>query len=369
MVVPLFIGMVINTFFPTLLQIGGFTQALSGVGYPTVLGMYLFTVGTKMTIRAAPRMLARGFGLLTAKVGTATLFALAVAHLFDGDILGLSTLAVMVAMSDTNGGMFLALTGVMGEKEDSGTYVVQSIETGPFLTMLIFVGTGLAVIPWLTMVSVIAPIVVGAILGNLDDELKEFFGSHEPIIIPFMAFTLGQTINLKVCRHRRPSRRGARPDSGGCYWRGMHRRRSVARRIWYRRSGGVEHRRQLGCRAAGSGPRRHVICPCCGGRDGSGHCVGHCDRDTDAASDRVVVSAAGADAGRRGGEGRGRRGLRALNAAPLRTFQVMPLAHSCSRWCHRSCLRRVAIRGRVGRAIRRGRTPAQARCAPDRDWG
>jgi len=197
MVVPLFIGMVINTFFPTLLQIGGFTQALSGVGYPTVLGMYLFTVGTKMTVRAAPRMLARGFGLLAAKVGTATLFALVVAHVFDGSVLGLSTLAVMVAMSDTNGGMFLALTGVMGNKEDSGTYVVQSIETGPFLTMLIFVGTGLAVIPWLTMVSVIAPIVVGAILGNLDEDLKQFFGTHEPIIVPFMAFTLGQTINLK----------------------------------------------------------------------------------------------------------------------------------------------------------------------------
>ena len=197
MVVPLFIGMVINTFFPTLLQIGGFTQALSGAGYPTMLGMYLFTVGTKMTMRAAPRMLVRGFGLLSAKVGTATLFALAVAHLFGGDLLGLSTLAVMVAMSDTNGGMFLALTGVMGDKDDTGTYVVQSIETGPFLTMLIFVGAGLAVIPWLTMVSVIAPIVVGAILGNLDDDLREFFGSHEPIIVPFMAFTLGQTINLK----------------------------------------------------------------------------------------------------------------------------------------------------------------------------
>ena len=43
----------------------------------------------------------------------------------------------------------------------------------------------------------IAPIVVGAILGNLDEDLKVFFGSHEPIIVPFMAFTLGQTINLK----------------------------------------------------------------------------------------------------------------------------------------------------------------------------
>jgi 2-keto-3-deoxygluconate permease len=197
MVVPLFIGMVLNTFFPDLMKIGGFTQALTGVGYPTVLGMYLFTVGTKMTVRAAPRMLMRGFGLLTAKVGIATIFALAVARLFGGEIIGLSTLAVMVAMSDTNGGMFLALTSVMGSKDDSGTYVVQSIETGPFLTMLIFVGTGLAVIPYLTMVSVIAPIVAGATLGNLDEDIKDFFGSHEAIIVPFMAFTLGQTINLK----------------------------------------------------------------------------------------------------------------------------------------------------------------------------
>jgi 2-keto-3-deoxygluconate permease len=189
--------MVLNTFFPDLLRIGGFTQALTGVGYPTVLGMYLFTVGTKMTFRAAPRMLLRGGGILVAKVGTATLFALAVANYFGGSVLGLSTLAVMVAMSDTNGGMFMALTSVMGNKEDSGTYVAQSIETGPFLTMLIFVGVGLAEIPWLVMVSVIAPIFVGAVLGNLDDDIKEFFGSHEPIIIPFMAFTLGQTINLR----------------------------------------------------------------------------------------------------------------------------------------------------------------------------
>ena len=197
MVVPLLIGMVINTFFPDLLKIGGFTQALSGTGYPTVLGMYLFTVGTKMTIRTAPKMLLRGFGIMASKVGVATILALAVAKFFDGSFIGLSTLAVMVAMSDTNGGMFLALTSVMGGKEDSGTYVVQSIETGPFLTMLIFVGTGLAVIPWLTMVSVIAPIFVGALLGNLDEDIKTFFASHEPLIVPFMAFTLGQTINLK----------------------------------------------------------------------------------------------------------------------------------------------------------------------------
>jgi 2-keto-3-deoxygluconate permease len=100
-------------------------------------------------------------------------------------------------MNDTNGGMFLALTSTFGTKEDAGTYVVQSVETGPFVTMLVLVGAGLAVIPWLTMVSVIAPIAAGAILGNLDKELREFFGRHEPIIVPFMAFTLGEGINLK----------------------------------------------------------------------------------------------------------------------------------------------------------------------------
>jgi 2-keto-3-deoxygluconate permease len=198
MVVPLFTGMVINTFFPNLLKIGGFTEALSNVGYPTILGMYLFTVGTKMTLNAAPRMLKRGFGIMAAKVGVATLIAVSVGKFFGGDIFGYSTLALLVAMSDTNGGMFMALTSVMGDKEDSGTYVPQSIETGPFLTMVILVGAGLATIPWLTIVSVIAPIAAGALLGNLDKDLRDFFGSHEPIIVPFMGFTLGQTINLSA---------------------------------------------------------------------------------------------------------------------------------------------------------------------------
>jgi 2-keto-3-deoxygluconate permease len=198
MVVPLFIGMIVNTFFPNLLKIGGFTEALGSAGYPTVLGMYLFTVGTQMTLSAAPRMLKRGFGIMAVKVATATAIALAVAHFLGGSLLGLSTLAILVSMSDTNGGMFMALTSVMGDKEDVGTYVPQSIETGPFLTMIILVGAGLANIPWLTMLSVIAPIMAGAVLGNLDKDLREFFSAHQPIIVPFMAFTLGQTINLSA---------------------------------------------------------------------------------------------------------------------------------------------------------------------------
>ena len=187
-----------NTFAPDALKIGGFTEALTNKGYLTLIAMYLFVVGTKMTLRAAPVMLKRGFGIMFAKVGVAIVLSMAVAYFFNGDFLGLSTLAILAAMNDTNGGMFMALTSTFGDKEDAGTYVPQSIETGPFLTMLILVGAGLAHIPWLTMVSVIAPIAAGAILANLDEELREFFGSREAIIVPFMAFALGQTINLNA---------------------------------------------------------------------------------------------------------------------------------------------------------------------------
>jgi 2-keto-3-deoxygluconate permease len=197
MVAPLFLGMVVNTFFPHLLKIGGYTEALSGAGYPTFLGMYLFAVGTQMTLKTAPRMLKRGFGIMAVKMAVAIGLAVGiVAHFFHGELFGISTLAMLVALGDTNGGMFMALTSVMGDKEDVGTYVPQSIETGPFLTMIILVGAGLANIPWLAMVSVIAPIVVGAILGNVDRGVRDFCAKHQSLIVPFMAFTLGQTVNL-----------------------------------------------------------------------------------------------------------------------------------------------------------------------------
>ena len=292
MVVPLFIGMVINTFFPNLLKIGGFTEALSGAGYPTVLGMYLFTVGTKMTLRTAPRMLKRGLGIMAAKVGVAMAVALSVAKFLGGDAFGLSTLAILVALSDTNGGMFMALTSAMGDKEDVGTYVPQSIETGPFLTMLILVGAGLANIPWLSMVSVIAPIFVGAILGNLDDDLRDFFGSHEAIIVPFMAFTLGQTINLSnvvkggavqgvglgvfvlvvtglVCIFADRLLGGS--GIAGC--------------------GGVEHSRQFGDGAQRHRHGRPDLCLDRADRDGAGGRLGHRHRGADAAADRLDVPA------------------------------------------------------------------------------
>ena len=113
MVCPLFLGMVINTFFPHLLKIGGFTEALSGIGYPTVLGMYLFAVGTKMTLKAAPKMLKRGFGILATKIGVATIFALTVATSVCSFIAQTAPYVAIPFLMQSAGGKSAIATGVL----------------------------------------------------------------------------------------------------------------------------------------------------------------------------------------------------------------------------------------------------------------
>ncbi|MCQ6282302.1 2-keto-3-deoxygluconate permease [Bacillus sp. EB600] len=197
MIIPLFIGAIVNTFFPQIINIGGFTQSLGAQGFPTLIAAYLFCVGTKMTLKGTPVMLKKGFSIMFAKVAIATIIALAIAKLFHGDLWGLSALPVLAAMNDTNGGLFIALTSSMGDENDTGSYIVQSIETGPFLTMLVLAGAGLAVIPYMSMVSVVIPIVLGAILGNLDKDIRAFCTKHQDVFFPFFGFALGNTINLK----------------------------------------------------------------------------------------------------------------------------------------------------------------------------
>lgn len=90
MLVPLFIGAIINTFFPQIINIGGFTQSLGAVGFPTLIAAFLFCVGSKMTLKGTPVMLKKGFSIMLAKVGIATAVAMTVATLFNGDLWGLS---------------------------------------------------------------------------------------------------------------------------------------------------------------------------------------------------------------------------------------------------------------------------------------
>jgi len=202
MVVPLVCGAIVATIAPgTAVFFGSFTGALFTGAIP-ILAVFFVCLGSTIKLRSIPRMVRRGGILMATKLCLGVAAGFLLGHLIgvqpiqSGWFAGISTLAVVAAINDTNGGLYMALMEHFGRPEDAGAYCVMSLESGPFFTMATLGIAGLASFPWQTMVGAILPLAVGMALGNLDADLRNFLGRAAPVLIPFFAFALGATLNL-----------------------------------------------------------------------------------------------------------------------------------------------------------------------------
>lgn len=71
-----------------------------------------------------------------------------------------------------------------------------SLESGPFFTMVTLGVAGVAAFPLPSFIGTILPLILGMILGNLDRGMREFLAPAVPILIPFFAFGLGNTMTF-----------------------------------------------------------------------------------------------------------------------------------------------------------------------------
>jgi 2-keto-3-deoxygluconate permease len=199
MVVPLFLGAIFNTFFPELLGMGSFTTALFKEGAPVLIGLFFLAIGSQISLKTALPSLEKGAVLTLTKFGVAVTIGLSVAFLTpDGTAWGLLPLAIIAAMSNSNGSLYVALTSQFGSKTDKGAISVLSVNDGPFLTMLALGAAGLADLPIMALVAAILPMILGFILGNTSAMAREFLAPGEKLIIPFAAFALGAGIDFRV---------------------------------------------------------------------------------------------------------------------------------------------------------------------------
>ena len=200
MVVPLLLGACVNTFFPGLWTTfdGTFTTHLWKSGAMPILAVFLFCNGATINFKKAGIPLVKGVLLTVIKVGVGILIGVLVSSVFGAaGILGLTPLAIVGAIANSNGGLYASLAGEYGDNTDVGAVAILSINDGPFFTMVALGATGIAKIPFNALVGCVIPIVVGCVLGNLDEDIRKFCEPGASMMIPFFSFPLGAGLNLK----------------------------------------------------------------------------------------------------------------------------------------------------------------------------
>ena len=195
MLIPLLVGCTLHSFFPDFLQIGGATTGVLTITN-AFLGAFFVCVGANLSISGAGKALKVGAVVTLAKLVASIAVGLIASHIFNDNLLGLSAVAIISGMSNSNGGMFTVLTKMYGDDADQGAIAVVSLNDGPFFTMIALGSAGMADIPLMALVAALVPLVIGIILGNLDPKMKRLLNEAEPVIIVFLAVAVGCSMNF-----------------------------------------------------------------------------------------------------------------------------------------------------------------------------
>lgn len=196
---PLLLGSFINTLVPGALKIGSYTTALfSSEGAATLMALQIFCIGAQVRLKSAAAVLRRGGVLLLARVVAGFMAAL-LFRMFakEGMIAGVSVLAAVAAVSNTNGSIFIATTSLLGKEESAAGAPLLALSNGPFLTLLILGLSGVSSFSWLPLLALVLPMLLGILLGNASKKAAVFLAPGVSMMLPFIGFALGAGIDLR----------------------------------------------------------------------------------------------------------------------------------------------------------------------------
>jgi len=199
MIIPMLIATLINTVAPDFLKAGGMFSALfSSSSLATLSAAIFFCCGTQLKLREAPQAIKRGGVLLITKFAVGFLLGILTARIFGAaGFLGISALAFFAGTTNSNGGVYLTLTGEYGDEIDWGAYSMLTINDGPFLCLVALGASGLASIPFKSLLLAVGPMLIGIILANIDKSFQKFFEPGITLILPLVAWSLGAGIDLR----------------------------------------------------------------------------------------------------------------------------------------------------------------------------
>lgn len=196
--VPMLLSALLYTIWPDLLQIGGVTEAFLGGGNMNfIIGLITFCSGVGIKTKSIGQLLKRHGVLLVVKLVLTVALGLGFVALFGQEgIFGVSALAFIVTITSINAALYVSLVDDYGSEVDQAAFGIISIYTIPVVPVFIYALQGTAGIDLMPVVNILIPLILGIILGNLDPEFRDIFGSGVSLLIPVIGWKTGQTLNL-----------------------------------------------------------------------------------------------------------------------------------------------------------------------------
>ena len=174
----------------------GFTTGLFKNGTSALVGLFI-PAAVQPSVLSRLDALYKGAVLTALKYIIGVLIGWGLNRVFGpAGILGLTPLAVITAVTNSNGAIYTALAKEFGDSTDVGAIAILSLNDGPFLTMIALGATGLAEIPLISIIAVIVPLFIGMFLGNADEEFKMLLTNGLAMLLPFNGFVLGANMSL-----------------------------------------------------------------------------------------------------------------------------------------------------------------------------
>jgi len=200
MVVPMAIAAIINTFVPSILQIGNpLTATFTSKGTMCVVGMMLVFTGIQIKPKQILLCLRRGGILSGLKVIIGIISGILIMKVFGmNGVAGISTLAWVACLTSCNPGLYIALMNDYGDEIDKVNYVLLNVIGLPFIPVCILGFANGKGLDYKSIIATIVPLLIGMILGCLDPKIREFSKDGVKVLIPFMGFCLGVNINLQL---------------------------------------------------------------------------------------------------------------------------------------------------------------------------
>ncbi len=198
-IIPLLIAVVLATFCPQVFQIGGYVTALFYDGNAAMMGFFLIICGSAINIKQVGMPLYKGISLTALKFVLGVILGYTVSVICGpAGFLGLTPFVIIAAITNSNGSLYISLSSQFGNASDTGAISILSLNDGPFFTLVALGATGLASIPFKSLVAVLIPLLIGFIWGNVDQEFRRVCKTAQPIVTFFMTISIGSKTDVST---------------------------------------------------------------------------------------------------------------------------------------------------------------------------